>query len=52
METITITIDEYNELKEMERFIEDQGFTVKFMMYQDIIRGTTKEEEDLDFEEL
>lgn len=32
--TVTIPIEEYDELKQAMTFIEDQGYTKKFMMYQ------------------
>ena len=31
--TVTIPIEEYEELKQAVTFIEDQGYTKKFMMY-------------------
>lgn len=44
--TITIPIEEYNELKQAMKFIEDNGHTMSFLMYQDVIDTFVPSSED------
>ena len=43
--TVTIPIEEYNELKFAMQFIEDNNHTVSFLMYQGILKPS---EDNLD----
>lgn len=50
-EMVTITLEEFNELKLAMQFLEDQGHIKEFMMYQGLLSqdNLSSEDEDIIF---
>ncbi len=44
--TITIPIQEYNELKQAMQYIEDNGHTMDFLMFQDVVNTLISSSQD------